>query len=97
MKDFIELLKKLKGKRVRIHCYIPPVASTITEESTYSHLGRIEDVDGHILIIDNRGEPAEKEAGSLKVYVNLDVMVIFAVEEIREDYSPYEEKEGYEP
>ncbi len=96
MKDFVELLKKLRDKRVRIHFYIPPEAASVTEEGIYSHIGRIEDVDGHILIIDNRGELAERDVGSLKLYVNLDVAVIFAVEEIKEDYWPKEKGENEE-
>ncbi len=72
MRDFVELLKRLKGKRVRIHFYIPAEAASATEDSVLSHLARIIDVEGAILKLDNRGEPAEREVGALETYLNLD-------------------------
>ncbi len=91
MRDFVELLKSLKGRRVRIHFYIPPEAASLTEDCIMSHLARIADVDGHILVLDNRGELADAEVGALETYLNLDAVVIWAVELIREDYQPEKE------
>jgi len=93
MRDFVELLKRLKGKRVRIHFYIPAEASTATKDSVLSHLARIIDVEGTILKLDNRGEPAEREVGALETYLNLEAVVIWAVELIHEDYQPKEDED----
>ncbi len=88
MRDFVELLKRLKGKRVRIHFYIPAEASTATEEGVMTHLARIIDVEGTILKMDNRGELAEREGGAYETYLNLEAVVVWCVELVREDYQP---------
>ena len=100
MRDvFLELLKKLVGKKVRLNFYIPAGASIVDEKEVTCFSGSIEDIavneDSGWLRF--RHNPYFAEAAKFHIsYINLNGCVIFQVDEFPDDYDWIDYREQLE-
>jgi DNA replicative helicase MCM subunit Mcm2 (Cdc46/Mcm family) len=84
MQAFIDQLKELTGKDIRIYFYAPPNTASV-RDSTYIWIGKIIEVKGNVM----KFEHILSESARLQCknsLLNLESSVIFVLDELADDY-----------
>ncbi len=80
MREFLEALQGLVGKdAIRLNIYIPADAQVVTDDSNFIWLGKIVEMNGHLLRFEH-DEKTNEEMGIHESLLNLDACLIWAVD-----------------
>lgn len=85
MREFIEKLKELKGRNIRLNFFSPPTAPSM-ENSSFTWIGQVEDILDSSVLVFKHISIESKRMQVEKSYLNLSAVVIWAIDICTPDF-----------